>query len=694
MQKREVSMMSMRVAANKRNQTNQEAERVRAWLAQVLDERMEKDVPLEELLHDGVILCRLINRIHPDAIPSINAPNSGMFLLRDNVDTFLKKCNTVIGLKTTVLFDVADLFEAKNMNRVYGTLHALSISKSAVDSGVPPLRLSHIRTPSQLVAEEAGEGHAHQQKLVLSADADTIIQSIRDRITNQENPRGISTLHEAACFAEFVKAIDPIINQEKEDPNVRDRDGLTPLYYAVEKQVSCCVERLLKYADPSIHYDLKYGQTVLHLAVTLPSAKIVDLLIHHEKTDINALTDKKNTPLLTALITKQTRHAQTLAEAGADVSIANTQGNTPLHIAIKINSVDCVRAILLRGADTMVKNNAGESPLSLAHKDGVHPQIRYLVENPERAKLGAERKRMLDAKDEEKPEEKEPEEEEEEEEKGKESSSSSSASSSSSSSSGSEKEEDIDVEKALMDAVNDKDAGTFRMLYEQHGKKLESINFVVDGWTCLHAAATVGSAALVKIILDIPGVDVNAKGKDGSTPLVCAMKNKHKDCVELLIGQGKCDLNATSEDGWNPVLVAAYKCDMESIDFLCEHAKDGLDLDVAQEKAKGYHVLHFAAGSKDHAVEAITKLVKAGANINALNDNGQTPLHIAAFWDNADAVRCLLDLGADKTIKNKSGRTAADLAIHYDYVDLLEIFGVMDKRIKNPKKPKTKKLDS
>jgi len=701
MQKRDVSMMSLRVNIGRAQQKNKEAEIVRAWLAQVLDERIDPEIPLEDLLHDGVLLCRLLNRICPDAIPSINAPNSGMFLLRDNVDTFLKKCNSAVGLRSTVLFDVADLFEAKNMMRVYGTLHALSLCPKAQESGIPPLKLNHKRSPSKNDDDE--DGIPSQKKLVLTADPATIIQSIRDRLTSQDNPRGVSTLHEAACVAEFVKAIDPIITEEKEDPNVRDRDGLTPLYYAVEKQVSCCVERLLEYADPSIHYDLKYGQTVLHLAVTLPSAKIVKLLINAKGTDINALTDKKNTPLLTALITKQSRHAQTLVEAGADVNIANTQGNTPLHIAIKINSVDCVRVLLLHGADTLVKNNAGESPLSLAHKDGVHPQIRYLVENPDRAKLGAERKRMLDPKteegnqEEEEEEEKEPEpanENKEEKEEGSSSSSSSAKSSSSSSHSGSEKEEDFDVEKALMDAVHEGDAGTFRMVYEKHGKSLESINFVIDGWTCLHIAATEGCAALVKIILEIPGVDVNAKGKDGSTALVCAMKNKHKDCVALLMNDDKCDFNTPSEDGWNPVLVAGYKCDMESLDTLCELAKKGsVDLEVPQKEAKGYHVLHFAAASKDHAVEAINKLLDAGADINALNDNGQTPLHIAAFWDNADAVRVLLDRGADKTIKNKSGRTAADLAIHYDYVDLLEIFGCMDKRIKNPKKPKTKKLE-
>jgi len=680
------SVMTFQRNVNRMAETSKEGEIVRSWLAQVLDERIDASMPLDALLHDGVLLCRLMNRIHSDAIPSINSPSSASFLLRDNVETFLKKCQSVLKMKPNVLFDVADVFEGRNMKRVFGTLRAVSLCKEAVDNGIPPLDFTQKKAAGDDEDDDDTPNPNHK-KLLLTANAGQIIQHIRDRITSHENTNGISTLHEAASMAEFVKAIDPIITEEKEDPNVRDRDGLTPLYYAVEKQVSCCVERLLKYADPSIHYKMKFDQTVLHLAVTLPSAKIVDLLIHAKGTDINALTSKKNTPLLTALIMKQARHALALIDAGADVNIPNTQGNAPLHIAIKINNVDCVRALLVHGADTSLKNNAGESPLTLAHKDGVHPQILYLVENPDRAKLDAERKNMLDPK-------KETKNESNDNECSGASESGSESSSSSSLSSKSSEEEDINVEQTLIDAARQGDAGTFRMIYEEHNKSLESINFLVDGVTCLHVAATTGSAPLVKFILGIPNVDRNVKAKDGSTPLVCAMRNHHKDCVALLMDGEKTDLNATSEGGWNPVLVATYNCDMESLDLLCEQAKKGkVNLDVPQKEAKGYHVLHFAAASKDHATEAIAKLLDAGADINALNDNGQTPLHIATFWDNADAVRLLLERGADKTIKNKSGRTAADLAIHYDYVDLLEVFGVMDKRIKNPKKPKFKKLD-
>jgi len=667
--------MTMRVYKETVAQTTEDGESVREWLAQVLDERINTETPLETLLHDGILLCRLVNRIHPDAIQTINGPTSSQFLLRDNVDTFLKVCNKVLGMRPVVLFDVADLFEARNMKRVFGTLQSLSTCKQAEEKGIPPLKFKHRKMAN--VSDRGNSDGGGSRKLVLSADGPTIVQHIRERITSEPNPRGISVLHEAASLAEFVKAIDIIVRDEKEDPNVRDRDGLTPLYYAVEKQVSVCVEKMLQFADPSIHYELKYGQTVLHLAVTLPSSKIVDMLIKAKGVDINAQTDKKNTPLLTALIMKQTHHALALIDAGADVKIANTQGNTPLHIAVKINSVDCVRALLLKYADTKVENHAGETPLSLAQKKGTNKEILYFIENPERAWVEGNGKKMINPSD----------------LKETDNESGSETGSESGSESGSDEENKEDPQKTLMDAAREGNAGLFRMTYESHKDDLENINFVIDDWTVLHAAATVGSAPLVELILGIKGVDVNAKGKNGATPLICAIENHHQDCAKLLMEKGNADVNAGSGEGsWNPVLTAAYKCDPESLRMLLANSKGKVDVEMVNKEAKGYHAIHFAAASKKNATELLTILLDAGADINALNDNGQTPLHIAVFWNNVDAVKLLLDRGADQTIKNKSGRTAAELAIHYDHVEVMKLFGVENKRIKNPKKPKAHAL--
>jgi len=255
-----------------------------------------------------------------------------------------------------------------------------------------------------------------------------------------------------------------------------------------------------------------------------------------------------------------------------------------------------------------------------------------------------------------------------------------------------EEEKKEDVEKVLMEAASKSDVEGFRKTYEERGKELKDINFVIDGWTVLHTAATVGCAELVKFILGIQGVDVNAKGKKGATPLTCAIENHHEDCAKLLLEEGHADINA-GEGSWNPILSAAFKGDVASLKFLIANSKGNLDVEMVQKEAKGYHAIHFAAASKDNGPELCATLLDAGADINSLNDNGQTPLHIAVFWNNVDVVKLLLERGADKTIKNKSGRTAEELAIHYDHLEIMKLFGVEHKRIKNPKKPKTRAMN-
>jgi ankyrin repeat protein len=48
--------------------------------------------------------------------------------------------------------------------------------------------------------------------------------------------------------------------------------------------------------------------------------------------------------------------------------------------------------------------------------------------------------------------------------------------------------------------------------------------------------------------------------------------------------------------------------------------------------------------------------------LNTLDRRGQTALHLAAASGHEDAVRMLIEKGANPTVKDRSGRTPADLA--------------------------------
>ena len=66
------------------------------------------------------------------------------------------------------------------------------------------------------------------------------------------------------------------------------------------------------------------------------------------------------------------------------------------------------------------------------------------------------------------------------------------------------------------------------------------------------------------------GADVNAKDKDGGTPLHYAAKYGRKETVELLIAKG-ADLNAKDDDGKTPLDRAILRNDGKTIDLLRKH---------------------------------------------------------------------------------------------------------------------------
>lgn len=106
--------------ASKRNpELDQEAQ---DWIEQIIGEKFPS-ASYEDSLKDGIILCKLMNKLKPKAVPKITTKGGG-FALRENVNAF---CNAArkYGVPDNELFQTVDLFEKKNIAQVTLAIHSL-----------------------------------------------------------------------------------------------------------------------------------------------------------------------------------------------------------------------------------------------------------------------------------------------------------------------------------------------------------------------------------------------------------------------------------------------------------------------------------------------------------------------------------------------------------------------------------------
>ncbi|MBR1777841.1 MAG: ankyrin repeat domain-containing protein [Alphaproteobacteria bacterium] len=95
-----------------------------------------------------------------------------------------------------------------------------------------------------------------------------------------------------------------------------------------------------------------------------------------------------------------------------------------------------------------------------------------------------------------------------------------------------------------------------------------------------------------------------------------------------------------------------------SVDEIRQAMANGINI---QQKLQDGQTLLMIAVKNNPNPEVVHFLLDQGIEVNAVDDNGQTALILAtAFNPNPEIITTLLDSGADKTIKDKMNKIAAD----------------------------------
>lgn len=139
-------------------------------------------------------------------------------------------------------------------------------------------------------------------------------------------------------------------------------------------------------------------------------------------------------------------------------------------------------------------------------------------------------------------------------------------------------------------------------------------------------------------------------------PLVDAVEENSLQRARDALARG-ANPNVPYIDGETVLMVAARNDNPAMIDLLLEN-----DANPRMSDDEDNTALHWAArrASGDTLSLLIQGTLDAGGDLDSLNANGETPLVVAVRQDNAEAVRLLIDAGADVDVTDFTGRSARD----------------------------------
>ena len=492
-----------------------------------------------------------------------------------------------------------------------------------------------------------------------------------------------------ACNKEVLQAIIDY----GADVNATNMNNWTALMIACQKSNADVINVLLKAgADPNIA-DVN-GETCLYDVVRGACNKEVLQGIIDHGADVNAANKNNITALMIACIKSNADAINILLKAGADPNIANANGETCLKYAVKAScNKEVLVAIIHHGTDVNATNQNNITALKTAFQKGNKYAIHALLN------AGAD-PNIAD-------------------------------------SDGNTCLHDTvrgacneDVLQAIIDHAADVNASNNKnwtpLMIACANSNSDAINVLLkagadpniadsDGYICLHVAVIRAcNKEVIQIIID-HGADVNATDKNSITTLMIACQMANADAINILLNAGAdpmlsdingatwihhavetgcskevlqaiidhgADVNAANMQNWTALMTACAKSNADAINVLL---KAGADPNIAN--VNGETCLYCAVRGACNR-EVLQVIIDHGGDVNATNKNKETVLLKACRHRNIGAIKVLLNAGADPNIANDDGYTCLSYAVLYDcskemFQAIIDHFGDLNATNKN-----------
>lgn len=180
----------------------------------------------------------------------------------------------------------------------------------------------------------------------------------------------------------------------------------------------------------------------------------------------------------------------------------------------------------------------------------------------------------------------------------------------------------------------------------------------------IKAGKTEKALALIK-----EGADINFQNKEGETPLYVAFGTKNLEVAQKLI-----DKKAATPENINDQFLSFAKSGRLTPEMLKLFVKAGADVNAKDFYGMG--ALYYVA-LEQRDPKMTQELVHAGADVNERikNENNNTLLHEASDKGRKPIIKALLAGGADTEAKNDGGETPIELANSDEVAELLMMGG-------------------